>query len=178
MDERTGHGRFGGRMDDLASLRDMTDSLGAAADAEHLLLTVMENATRLLDAERSTLLLIDAVRQELWSKIAQQLEIKEIRMPLGRGVAGGVAATGETVNLPDAYADQRFDPSIDQQTGYRTRSLLCMPVNDAQGARVGVIQVLNKKTGAFTPKDEAELMKLCGQAGILIRAMALSNAAS
>src|SRR5437870_1963557 len=93
--------RYGGRRDQWYPFAAIAAPLAAAADADILLAAVMEAVTRTLRAERSTLFLIDAGRQELWSKIAQQLEIAEIRMPVGQGIAGQVAATGETLNITD-----------------------------------------------------------------------------
>ncbi len=144
---------------------------GADLDAEQLLRRVMDDATRLLDAERSTLFLVDRERQQLWSKIAQGLEIQEIRMPLDTGIAGHVATTGKTLSLRDAYEDPRFDTGWDTRTGYRTTSMLAMPLRSPRGAIVGVIEVLNRRDGAFTPADEAALAGLCAQAARLVDAL-------
>src|SRR5581483_8050134 len=104
--------------------------------------------TQMLDADRGTLFMVDLDSQQLWSRVAQGDGIdgiKEIRIPLGAGIAGYVATTGETVNIADAYADERFNSAVDHETGYRTRTILCMPVRDAGGQVMGVLQLLNKR---------------------------------
>src|ERR671928_894496 len=100
-----------------------------------------------MQADRSTIFLIDEKRGECWSRVAQGAEINEIRFPVGVGIAGHVAATGETLNIPDAYDDPRFNQEVDRRTGYRTRSILCMPVINKTGRCIGVTQVLNKFDG-------------------------------
>lgn len=173
MREGSGRVRLGTKVKKMFPLSDVIADLGTGLDTEYLLHVVMENATRVLEADRSTLFLVDEQRQELWSKIAQGVGSKEIRLPVTAGIAGHVATTGETVNISDAYKDQRFNPSVDQETGYRTVSLLCMPLRDPHGKIVGVIQVLNKRSGVFTLKDEQSLAGLCEQAAILIGALKL-----
>jgi signal transduction histidine kinase/putative methionine-R-sulfoxide reductase with GAF domain len=129
----------------------------------------MDNITVLLEADRSTLFLISDDGAELWSKIMQGNELKEIRLRLGAGIAGTVAQTGETLNIPDAYADPRFNQEVDRRSGYRTRSILCMPMRNNLGRIVGVIQVLNKQGGApFTEADESLLALLGSQAAISV----------
>jgi CheY-like chemotaxis protein len=105
-------------------------------------------------ADRSTIFLLDAERNELWSRVALGLEEQEIRIPADRGIAGHVATTGELLNVSDPYADPRFNPNVDRQTGYRTRSILCGPLRARDGRIVGVIQVLNKRgDGPFLSGD-------------------------
>jgi adenylate cyclase len=114
------------------------------------------------------LFLIDSKTGELWSKVAQGSEVKEIRVPRGKGIAGHVALSGDTVNIPDAYADPRFNPDVDRRTGYRTRTILCMPVRNETREIVGVMQVLNKRVGAFNREDEQLLDALGSQATIAL----------
>lgn len=159
------------RMDELFPLREMATAVASEQETEHLLQVVMHNANRLLNAERSTLFLVDWERKQLWSKIAHGLEIGEIRMPMTTGIAGHVASTGELLNIADAHNDPRFNQEVDRHTGYRTQTILCMPLRDPRGHTVGVIEVLNKRDGAFTKQDEAELAELCSQAAILIHAL-------
>ena len=107
-----------------------------------------------MTADRSTIFLLDAERNELWSRVALGLEEQEIRIPADRGIAGHVATTGELLNVSDPYADPRFNPNVDRQTGYRTRSILCGPLRARDGRIVGVIQVLNKRgDGPFLSGD-------------------------
>ena len=118
-------------------------------------------------AERATLFLHDREKHEVWSKVALGLEIPEIRLRTTRGVVGFVARTGQTVNLRDAYNDPRFNRDIDQQTGYRTRSILTMAIKDADDHVIGVLQALNKP-GMFTPEDEAAMVTCCEEAARLL----------
>ncbi len=137
-------------------------------DLNRLLILIMNKITKSIEAQRSTLFLYDEERQELWSKIAQDSEIKEIRLKLGEGIAGFVMATGETLNITDAYKDPRFNRAFDEQTGYLTQTIFCKPLVNTYGQRIGVIEVLNKKGGAFTERDEKLLDALCSQAAIAI----------
>jgi HD-GYP domain-containing protein (c-di-GMP phosphodiesterase class II) len=107
-------------------------------------------------------------KKELWSRIAQGLRDLEIRFPMHLGIAGSVATTGETINIPDAYQDSRFNPEVDRKTGYRTRSILTMPMRNKRGEVIGVFQCLNKEGGAFTREDEQLLEALSSQTAIAI----------
>ena len=100
-----------------------------------------------MNAERCSLFLVDQEKQELSSKVAEGTE--EIRFPISMGIAGYVATTGEVVNIPDAYKDQRFNETIDKQTGFHTNSILCMPIYNDKEEVIGVTQLINKKDGAF-----------------------------
>jgi adenylate cyclase len=143
-------------------------SFSSELEIDALLRTIMERTSTVLQADRSTLFLVDRKTREIWSKVAQGDGMVEIRVPIGRGIAGTVAATGETINIPDAYADPRFNPEVDHRTGYRTRTILCAPIRDGQGAVVGVAQVLNKAAGPFTRDDEELLAALSAQAFIAL----------
>jgi adenylate cyclase len=153
----------------LFELLDVVQTVSQELNLDKLLQLIMERTSRIMDADRSTLFLVDQARGEIWSKIAQGIEVAEIRVPLGQGIAGAVAATGETVNIPDAYADPRFNPDVDRRTGYRTGSILCMPVRDVAGEIVAVVQVLNKAGGPFTREDEDLLRTFASQVAIAIR---------
>src|SRR5262244_2076516 len=152
----------------LVLVREIGQALSSALDLDGLLALIMEKITILMEADRSTLYLLSDDGGELWSKVLQGGEVREIRLRVGEGIAGWVAASGETVNIPDAYADTRFYPAVDLRTGYRTRSILCMPMKNNHGATIGVIQVLNKNDGPFSAEDESLLAALAGQAGLAI----------
>ena len=92
----------------------------------------------------------------------------EIRLPVGKGIAGYVAQTGEIINIPDAYKDSRFNPDIDKRTGYRTRNMLCMPMKNKDGKIIGVFQLLNKKNDAFGKEDEQFIEAFSAHASIAI----------
>lgn len=155
----------------LRSVLDIGRAFASTLDRDALLALILEHVTALVEADRSTLFLLDEDRRELWAKIAQGAEAREIRVKLGEGIAGWVAATGRTVRVDDAYDDPRFHDATDRATGYRTRSVLSVPLRDSGGRTVGVLQCLNKRGGAFSPDDERLLEALGGHA-----ATALENA--
>ena len=120
----------------------------------------------MLNAERSTLFLNDDKTDELYTEIGQGLGATKIRFPNHLGIAGAVFTSGKTVNIPHAYADLRFNPSFDKQTGYFTRSILCVPVVNKDGTTIGVTQVLNEKGGPFGDDDESRLKAFTTQVSI------------
>ena len=133
-----------------------------------LLQRVMGEATRLLNAERSTLFLNDAKTGELWSEVGQGLQSIQIRFPNHRGIAGAVFTSGKSINIPYAYADLRFNPAFDKQTGFFTRSILCVPIVNKNGTVIGVTQVLNKRGGPFSNEDESRLRAFTAQISIAL----------
>lgn len=157
----------------VAALLKATSCLGQSLDLEKTLQVVMNEARDLMQADRSTLFLIDREKNELWSKVAKAdgKTMMKIHIPANRGIVGYVAATGQTLNIPDAYEDPRFEPTVDRQTGYRTRNILCMPVFNSEGLLIGVTQLINKHQGNFTSSDEEFMRAFNIQAG-----MALENA--
>ena len=112
----------------------VTTAISAEMQLLPLLEKVMQTVTDILDADRSTLFLHDKRTNELWSNIAQGMAGgQQIRIPSSAGIAGSVFTSGETVNIPDAYSDSRFNQAVDKKTGYRTRSILCMQVKNKAG---------------------------------------------
>lgn len=104
------------------------------------------------ECERGALFLLDRRKGELFTVMAEGLD-QDIHLNLNLGIAGLVAITGKELNVQDAYADPRFDKRTDEKTGYRTRSILCVPMKDKSGDVLGVIEAINKKTGSFTDAD-------------------------
>jgi GAF domain-containing protein len=140
-----------------AALAEATRSLDRSSlDTKEILQRVMDAAKKLMNADRSTLWLIDRDRNDLWTNLAQaDGSLKEMRVPMGVGFAGRVAQTGEILNIgfdlydhPDAGNSKKFD----KKTGYRTCSLLCMPVYNADNELIGVTQLLNKKKPGEFPR--------------------------
>jgi len=152
----------------VALVQEVSRALSEAGDLDALLILIMKKVQELMEADRSTLYLLTEDGRFLWSKVVQGGERVEIRLEVGDGIAGWVAQTREIVNIPDAYADQRFQPSFDKKSGYRTRSILSVPMLGALGGLVGVLQVLNKQDGPFTVPDEELLNALASQAAIAI----------
>jgi len=147
---------------------DIVSDVMSEIDLGAVLQKVMAEATRMLNSDRSTLFLNDEKSNELFSHVGEGLGATEIRFPNHLGIAGTVFQSGETVNIPYAYADLRFNPSFDRQTGYFTRSILCVPVINKHGKTIGVTQVLNKRGGPFTREDEARLKAFTAQVSIAL----------
>lgn len=154
--------------DRLEVILGITRRLMAVTDLDALLRLIAEATTQLLDADRATIFLVDADRGELWSKVALGANVGEIRFAVGRGIAGHVATTGETVNIEDAYADPRFTAETDRRTGYRTRSLLSYAMKSHDGRVIGVFQAINKHQGRFTEEDEDTLSSLAASASVAV----------
>ncbi len=156
---------------DEATLLEVTSAISSNLDLDELLSKIMAATTKLLSAERSTLFIYDAEKDELWSRVAEGVNRREIRIPSNRGIAGEAFSTCKTLNITDAHSDARFNPEVDRETGFNTRNILCLPMIDRQGAPIAVMQVLNKIGGPFTARDEKRLRTFSAQA-----AVALENA--
>ena len=163
--------------DDLKRLVDIAQQMSETFELEPLLRSVEQAGRAALGSERATILLYDAQQDELYSTVATGTT-GEIRFSAKLGIAGEAAQTRSIVAVPDAYADQRFNPEIDRQTGYHTRNLFTLPLITPDGQLIGVLQVLNKKTGQFTAADERLAVALGSLAGLAIkRQMLLDEAA-
>lgn len=147
---------------------DIVTDVTSELELGSLLQKVMGEATRMLSADRSTLFINDEKTNELFSRVAMGDSLGEIRLPNHLGIAGTVFTSGETMNIPYAYADLRFNPSFDKQTGYFTRSILCVPVTNKDGKVIGVTQVLNKQGGPFSEEDETRLKAFTSQIAIAL----------
>ena len=152
----------------LEILLDISKSLGQEVQLDRLLAIMVAEVTRAMEAERSSLLLYDESRNELVSKVAEGLDVKEIRVPVGSGIAGMTAQTRSTINVRDAYQDPRFNPDYDKKSGFHTRSILSMPIINQKGRLLGIVQVLNKDSGPFTAEDEAFLQAICIHLGLAL----------
>ena len=149
-------------------LLSLSEKLDSSHDLDSILATINQETTALLEAERCTLFVYDSSRDELWSKIAQDLEIDAIRLKMGQGIAGQVANTKTLINIKNAYESSHFNPEIDELTGYRTNTLLVSPLLNISQELVGVIEVLNKKDGVFTDHDEQMISILSNISAIAI----------
>jgi len=153
----------------LSAILTISQQMNSERDLSALLDLVAREATRLLDADRASIFLLDKQRMELWSKVALGND-EILRFDARKGIAGAAALTGKVVNVGDAYNDERFNSTIDSQTGYRTRNLLAVPLqNLIDGESVGAFEVLNKRTGQFDWEDEEVLKSLAAQAAIAIQ---------
>ncbi len=160
----------------LHSLLELGRLIGLDLRLNDMLLQISQKACEVMEADRCSIFLHDPGMDELWSTVAMGMEGKVIRIPSSIGFAGYCFQTGETVNLEDAYTDERFNREVDSKTGYRTRSVLCMPLYTRAGSRLGVIQLLNKREGVFTKEDEAFLGTFGNNASVFIEMAQLQKA--
>jgi len=165
----------------LHTLLELQRDLALEADIGKVVGRITAAATSLLDAERATLYVVDEARHELWSRVVTQSEFKELRLPLdGRSLAAEVSRSGRPLRIADPYGDPRFDPSVDARTGFRTRSLLVLPIDSRARERLGVLQVVNKREsvdqreGGFEEGHEALGMALAASAGIALEYVRLT----
>ena len=155
--------------DPLVSLVKISRSITALTDIDELLKVIAEETKNAMQADRCTVFLWDKISNELWSKVALGVgENQEIRFPADKGLAGYVVQNGETLNITDAYSDPRFNPEVDTKTGYKTKTILCMPIMNNNREIIGAFQVLNKIGGVFTKNDEDLLIAIGGSASIAL----------
>ena len=127
----------------------------------------------LLNAERASLLLVNDRDRTLELRISQDLDKDNpVVIPIGKGIAGAVAETGKPIRIDDAYADDRFNPDVDKQSGFRTRSILCLPVRDQHDRVFAVAQLLNRRDGRpFSDDDEAKFAQFVDSLGVVLEAV-------
>ena len=157
----------GGKVGDLLQVLEISRQLAAFTDVETLLGSIEQAARNVLDCERATVFVYDKENDELYSRVSTRDD--KIRFPAGKGIAGECFRSGMVINVPDAYADARFNRSIDATTGFRTRNLLTATLTGYDGQPVGVIQVLNKRGGAFDQWDETLVCTLSAQCGVALQ---------
>ena len=151
-----------------AFLKLMSD-INSEFELSLMLTRVVQEITEMLSSERATIFMFDQSTSTLFSRVSAGGEINEIRFPSHMGIAGEVFTTGDSMNIPHAYADLRFNPTFDKQTGFFTRSILCVPILNNDNERIGVTQVLNKKGGAFSDEDEQRLKAFTAQISISLQ---------
>ena len=143
---------------------DVVSQVASELELTPLLQKIISTISTMLDCERATLFINDEKTNELYTEVGEGLDEKSIiRFPNHLGIAGTVYTSAKPVNIPHAYADLRFNPSFDKQTGFFTRSILCMPVLNKEGKTIGVSQVLNKRGGSFNQEDEKRLAAFTSQ---------------
>jgi len=151
----------------LAAILAICRKMNSERDLPSLLDLLAREATSLLECDRASIFLFDPERNELWSKVALGSD-EVLRFDARQGVAGSAVTTGQTVNVRDAYSDPRFYGAIDGQTGYRTRTILALPMRNQGGDIIGAFEVLNKRAGVFSLRDEQSLEALASHAAIAI----------
>ena len=153
----------------LDALLDVSKAMASAINLDSLLAVIQTHATEVMEAERGTIFMYEDATGTLWNRTSGGLATGDVRVPKGAGIAGHVAETRQTLNVPDAYADTRFNREVDRKTSFRTRSILCAPLLGREGKLLGVLQVLNKvQGGAFTRDDEALLDAFASHAAVAL----------
>eukprot|EP00128_Syssomonas_multiformis_P009151 Colp12_sorted_trinity150504_noHs@18665 len=160
-------------------LIELVRDIGQELDLITLVLKILKNVVILLKGDRCSLFLVDNSGQNLVSKVFDVTmsttmedvdKMAEIVVPLGQGIVGHTAKSGEVVNIADAYQDPRFRQDVDKRTGYRTKTILCVPIRNVQGEIIGVSQVVNKENGdLFTKEDEENFQTFLQFCAIAIR---------
>ncbi len=152
-----------GQADRFSAILEIGAALASIRDLDALLMLVIDRVSKLVDAEAATVFLVDDEKGELWSRVMRGSALREIRVPIGSGVAGSVIKNGRTAVLDDAYEDPRFNKEIDRRSGFRTRSMIAAPLLHASGKSLGVLQVLHRKVNAFSAEDVAIVEAVAAQ---------------
>jgi sigma-B regulation protein RsbU (phosphoserine phosphatase) len=150
----------------LRSVLEVTRKLSAPFDLDTMLTEVVDAAREVLNAERGTVFLYDENSNELVVRVATMLG--GIRIPADKGIVGESAMSRKLINVPDCYADERFNRAIDKETGYRSRCMLTIPLIGFEDTLIGVLQILNKKNGVFDEEDEFVATALAAQAAVVL----------
>ncbi len=151
----------------LSKLLDVASTFVAELNFDRLFPLIIGKVTEAMLAERTSLYIIDWDKGELWTKVAEGVD--QIRLPLGQGISGRVAQTGEQINIPDAWKLPYFNMEFDKKHNFRTMTVLCQPIKNLDGKMIGVLQVINKKGNeAFNNDDELFLTCLASHVGIAL----------
>jgi len=150
----------------LRRILEVTRKLAAPFDLDTMLNEVVDVSRNILDADRGTVFLYDEETDELVVRVAT--ELGTIRIPANKGIVGESAQTRKLINVPDCYADDRFNRAIDKETGYRSRCMLTIPLLGFEDSLVGVLQILNKIDGVFDEQDEFIATALAAQAAVVL----------
>ena len=152
--------------DPLVALVKIGQAVGAEKNIKKLIQTIAEETKFAMKADRCTVFLYDKSTDEIYSLVALGLGSGELRLPANKGLVGASIKSGETINIKEAYEDSRFNRDVDLSTGYRTKTILCMPIKNINNEIIGAFQVLNKNDGYFTREDEDLLVAIASSAGI------------
>ncbi|HUI31893.1 MAG TPA: ATP-binding protein [Candidatus Acidoferrales bacterium] len=159
----------------LNALIEATQTVNSSLELDKVLQMILDEAIRITEAERGTIYLVDENAKEIWSKILVGGELSEVRQPIGKGISGYVAETGESVSIKDAYNDLRFNPEFDRRTGFKTTNMLCVPMRNRDNKIIGVFQLLNKRGEEFDTDDERFLKAFSIHASIAIENSRLAS---
>ena len=163
-----------GNTSDLRKVLEVTRKLAAPFDLDTMLNEVVNASRDVLNADRGTVFLYDESKDELVVRVGTDLE--HIRIPADKGIVGESAQTRQLINVPDCYADDRFNRAIDKKTGYKSRCMLTIPLIGYEDSLIGVLQILNKNDGVFDDQDEYVAQALAAQAAVVIHRAKITEA--
>jgi phosphoserine phosphatase len=161
------------RAESLHRILEVTRKLAAPFDLDTMLREVVDAARKILHADRGTVFLYDEINDELVIRVGTGID--PIRIPADKGIVGESAQTRKLINVPDCYADERFNRDIDKQTGYRSRCMLTIPLIGYEDSLVGVLQILNKHEGIFDDQDEFVASALAAQAAVVLHRVKITE---
>jgi len=159
---------------DLRKVLEVTRKLAAPFDLDTMLTEVVNASRDVLNADRATVFLYDESEDELVVRVGTDLE--HIRIPADKGIVGESAQSRALINVPDCYADNRFNRAIDKKTGYKSRCMLTIPLIGYENSLIGVLQILNKNDGVFDDQDEYVAQALAAQAAVVIHRAKITEA--
>ncbi|MBK6980567.1 MAG: SpoIIE family protein phosphatase [Betaproteobacteria bacterium] len=159
---------------DMEAILAVTSKLTAPFDLLTMLAEVVSAAKQVLQADGGSVWLYDPATDELILEVAS--EIEPLRVPAGAGIVGACARDRQIINVPDCYADRRFNPDVDRRSGYQTRCMLTLPLVDHKDVLVGVMQVLNKADGVFDADDETLATALAAQCAVALQRVRMTDA--
>jgi len=163
-----------GNTSDLRKVLEVTRKLAAPFDLDTMLTEVVNASRDVLNADRATVFLYDESEDELVVRVGTDLE--HIRIPADKGIVGESAQSRQLINVPDCYADDRFNRAIDKKTGYKSRCMLTIPLIGYEDSLIGVLQILNKNDGVFDDHDEYVAQALAAQAAVVIHRAKITEA--
>jgi sigma-B regulation protein RsbU (phosphoserine phosphatase) len=163
-----------GNTSDLRKILEVTRKLAAPFDLDTMLTEVVNASRDVLNADRATVFLYDEPEDQLVVRVGTDLE--HIRIPADKGIVGESAQTRALINVPDCYADDRFNRAIDKKTGYKSRCMLTVPLIGYENSLIGVLQILNKNDGEFDDQDEYVAQALAAQAAVAIHRAKITEA--
>lgn len=168
---------FGRRKEDLLlrnknqrykQLHIVGQTITSEMNMDALFQLIMDQTNQIMNTERSTIFLYDEKTDELWSLVATRMEKNEIRIQADSGIAGQVFKNREQLIINDAYIDSRFNLEVDQQSGFRTKNILCVPIINREGKCIGVLEALNNHSGKFTTEDGEFLSSISNYVAIAV----------
>lgn len=157
------------RITKLRRILHVASAWSTVRETEPLLHRIAEESTRLLDCDRASIFLWDKEHGEVIACPALGVEADSLRLPDRTGIVGEVIHSGQSLRVDDAYADARFSRKVDEESGYRTRNLLCVPLLEGEKKLIGAFEVINRHHGRFSEDDETTLLDLAGQAAAAVQ---------